>query len=355
MNTTINPAVLERLENGGFIPAHPLALHEDLTIDEEAQRRLTRYYISSGVDGIAVGVHTTQFEIRDPEYNYYEKVLEITADEIKKVNPDASFIKVAGICGPVAQAVGEAQIARSLGYDLGLLSMGGLNSLSEKELIERTRAVAKEIPVFGFYLQPAVGGRIFSYSFWKEFCNIANVYAIKTAPFNRYHTLEVIRAICNSDRNEEISLYTGNDDNIVLDLVTPYRIHADSRMVEKRFVGGLLGHYAVWTKKSVELFHYIKDGLQSNTLDYDEILKTAVEVTDMNAAIFDVANNFKGSIAGIHEVLRRQGLLKGIWCLSPKEKLSEGQGEEIGRVISQYKKWTDDDFVKEFIANDRCR
>ncbi|SCD19159.1 dihydrodipicolinate synthase/N-acetylneuraminate lyase [Proteiniphilum saccharofermentans] len=354
MNVTINPKALERLRGGGCIPAHPLALHEDLTIDEEMQRRLTRYYISCGVDGIAIGVHTTQFEIRDPEYDYYEKVLEITADEIKKVNPDTSFIKVAGICGPTPQAVKEARIAKNLGYDLGLLSMGGLSSLSEKELIERTKAVAQEIPVFGFYLQPSVGGRIFSYSFWKEFCDIDNVYAIKTAPFNRYHTLEVVRAICNSRRNKEISLYTGNDDNIVLDLITPYRIHTGDRLVEKRFVGGLLGHYAVWTKKSVELFHHIKDGLQNNTLDYDEILKIAVEVTDMNAAIFDVVNNFKGSIAGIHEVLRRQGLLKGIWCLSPKEKLSEGQADEIGRVISQYEKWTDDNYVKEFIANDRC-
>jgi len=354
MNATIDPAVLERLRDGGFIPAHPLALHEDLTIDEEAQRRLTRYYISCGVDGIAIGVHTTQFEIRDPEYNYYGKVLEIAADEIRKVNPGNSFIKVAGICGPEGQAVREARIAKNLGYDLGLLSMGGLNSLSEKELIERTKAVAKEIPVFGFYLQPAVGGRIFSYSFWKEFCDIENVYAIKTAPFNRYHTLEVVRAICNSSRNNEISLYTGNDDNIVLDLITPYRIQAGDQLVEKRFVGGLLGHYAVWTKKSVELFHHIKNGLQNDTLDYDEILKIAVEVTDMNAAIFDVANNFKGSIAGIHEVLRREGLLRGIWCLSPKEKLSDGQVEQIERVISQYGKWTDDEYVKEFIANDKC-
>lgn len=354
MNATLNPKVLERLREGGVIPAHPLALHKDLTIDEEAQRRLTRYYISCEADGIAIGVHTTQFEIRDPEYNYFEKVLEITADEIKRVNPGDSFIKVAGICGQTTQAIREARIAKDLGYDLGLLSMGGLHSLSEKELIERTKAVAKEIPVFGFYLQPSVGGRILSYSFWKEFCNIDNVYAIKTAPFNRYHTLEVVRAICNSKRNEEISLYTGNDDNIVLDLITPYVIHTGDRLVQKRFVGGLLGHYAVWTKKSVDLFHYIKNGLKNKTLDYERILQIAVEITDMNAAIFDVTNNFKGSIAGIHEVLRRQGLLKGIWCLNPKEKLSEDQIVEIERVISQYKKWVDDDYVKEFIDNDRC-
>lgn len=354
MTTTINPQVLERLRGGGFIPAHPLALNEDLTVDEVAQRRLTRYYISCGVDGIAIGVHTTQFEIRDPDYNYFEKVLEIMIDEIKQINPGPSFIKVAGICGPTSQAIREARIAKRLGYDLGLLSMGGLESLPEKELIERTKAVAREIPVFGFYLQPSVGGRILSYSFWKEFCDIDNVYAIKTAPFNRYHTLEVVRGICNSRRNEKISLYTGNDDNIVLDLITPYAIRVEDRIIEKRFVGGLLGHYAVWTKKSVDLFHYIKDGLKSKTLDYEEILKIAVEITDMNAAIFDVANNFKGCIAGIHEVLRRQGLLNGIWCLNPKEKLSEGQVDEIERIISQYQKWTDDEYVKKFIANDIC-
>src|SRR5690554_227698 len=249
--SSINRAVLDRLSSGGFIPAHPLALKEDMTINEEIQRRLTRYYISCGVDGIAIGVHTTQFEIRDPEFNYFEKVLEIAADEIKKVNTDPSFIKIAGICGETSQAVKEAETAVNYGYDLGLLSMGGLDSYSEQDLIERTKAVAQEIPVFGFYLQPSVGGRIFSYSFWKEFCDIDNVYAIKTAPFNRYHTLEVVRAICNSRRNKEISLYTGNDDNIVLDLITPYRIHTGDRLVEKRFVGGLLGHYAVWTKKSV--------------------------------------------------------------------------------------------------------
>lgn len=352
MNTTINPEVLKGLSEGGFIPAHPLALNEDLTIDEAVQRRLTRYYISCGVDGIAVGVHTTQFEIRNPEYNYFERVLEITADEIKRKNPGTSFIKVAGICGPTSQAIREARMAKNLGYDLGLLSMGGLGSLSEKELIERTKAVAKEIPVFGFYLQPAVGGRILSYSFWKEFCDIDNVYAIKTAPFNRYHTLEVVRAIANSKRNKEISLYTGNDDSIVLDLITPYLIRAGDRLVEKQFVGGLLGHYAVWTKKSVELFHRVKEGISRGDLDYPALLQTAMEVTDMNAALFDVAHHFKGSIAGIHEVLRRQGLLKGTWCLSSEEKLSEGQSAEIDRVTRAYPHLTDDNFVSTFLSYD---
>lgn len=352
MAERINKEVLQKLWKGGFIPAHPLALNEDLTIDETSHRRLTRYYISCGVDGLAIGVHTTQFEIRDPSFNYYEKVLAITADEIHRTTTDPAFIKVAGICGPTSQAVQEAQIAGRLGYDLGLLSMGGLHSFSENELIERTKAVAAEIPVFGFYLQPSVGGRIFSYDFWEQFCNIENVYAIKTAPFNRYFTLDVVRAICNSKRCREIALYTGNDDNIVVDLITPYTLVVNNQPVQKRFAGGLLGHYAVWTKKSVELFHQIKDGLKNNNLNYAEMLNTSVEITDMNAAIFDVANQFKGSIAGIHEVLRRQGLLKGIWCLSPKEKLSEGQAGEIDRVISQYKKWIDDDYVKKFIEKD---
>ena len=293
MSATMDLKVRERLMHGGVIPAHPLALNEDLTIDEKAQRRLTRYYISCGVDGVAVGVHTTQFEIRDPQYNYYERVLKMAAEEIERANVDPSFIKVAGICGPTEQAVSEAKVAKQLGYDLGLLSMGGLDSLSEQELIDRTKAVAKEIPVFGFYLQPSVGGRIFSYQFWEEFCKIENVLAIKAAPFNRYYTLDVVRAICHSGRSEEIALYTGNDDNIVIDLITPYTIEVEGKIIEKRIVGGLLGHYAVWTKKSVELFNLIVNGLKDNSLNYEEMLKIAVEVTDMNAALFDVANNFR--------------------------------------------------------------
>jgi len=347
-----NPEVLDKLMEGGFIPAHPLALNSDLTIDEQSHRRLTRYYLACGVDGIAIGVHTTQFEIRDPQFNYYRQVLEITADELSRSGKASSLIKVAGICGPVNQALEEAEIAQSLGYDLGLLSMGGLSDLSEDQLLDRTRQVAKVIPVFGFYLQPSVGGRVFSYDFWKKFCDIPNVCAIKTAPFDRYQTLDVVRAICHSGREPEIALYTGNDDNIVNDLITSYRFKVGDRVVEKRFAGGLLGHYAVWTKKSVELFRHLKEGLRKGTLDYPAVLQTGVEVTDMNSAIFDVAHRFKGSISGIHEVLIRQGLIKGIWCLSPEEKLSEGQREEIDRVISQYPHLVDDIFVKEFLLND---
>ncbi len=332
----IKKEVYQKLLEGAFIPAHPLALNPDLSIDEESQRGLTRYYISSGVDGLAVGVHTTQFEIRDPKFNYYEKVLAIASEEINSLRSDNSFIKIAGVCGPVDQAIEEAKIAIKYGYDLGLLSTGGLDSFSEKELIERTKEVAKIIPVFGFYLQPSVGGRVLSYQFWEEFCEIDNVCAIKVAPFNRYYSLDVVRAICNSTRGKEIALYTGNDDNIVNDLITPYEFKVNGRKVKKQFVGGLLGHYAVWTKKSVDLFNLIKDGIKNNNLDYSEALKIGVDITDMNAAIFDVKNDFKGSIAGIHEVLRRQGLLKGLWCLNPKETLSPGQNDEITRVIEQY-------------------
>lgn len=324
------------LQKGAFIPAHPLALNQDLSIDEKSQRRLTRYYMASGVDGIAVGVHTTQFEVRQPEFNYLEPVLRMAAEEVG----DKPLIKVAGICGPLESAVKDAELALKYGYDLGLLSMGGLQNATEQELIERTKVIAEMIPVFGFYLQPAVGGRVLSYDFWKAFAAIPNVQAIKVAAFNRYQTLDVVRAIADTD----IILYTGNDDNIVADLVTPYRFGEK----EKRFAGGLLGHYAVWTHRSVELFRRIRDG----HTDLDALLATGIEVTDMNAAIFDPKNAFKGCIAGIHEVLRRQGLMKGIWCLNPHEQLSPGQAEEITRVSNAYPHLVEDEFVKKFLEND---
>ncbi len=353
MKTFKNKEVYNKLMAGGFIPAHPLALNSDLTINKQSHRRLTRYYLACGVDGIAIGVHTTQFEIRDPKYNYYRRVLEITAEELLRSERFNSLIKVAGICGTVNQAIEEAKIAKSFGYDLGLLSMGGLDHLTEDQLLIRTKQVAEIIPVFGFYLQPSVGGRVFSYSFWEKFCNIENVFAIKAAPFDRYHTLDVVRAVCNSERESEIALYTGNDDNILNDLITPYRFKIKGKLVEKRFVGGLLGHYAVWTQKSAELFNKIKEGIEKDSLNFSEVLQTGVEVTDMNSAIFDTINQFKGSISGIHEVLRRQGLLDGVWCLNPKEKLSDGQAEEIQRVIEQYPHLIDDEFVKEFLLMDK--
>ena len=223
----MNEAVKTALFDGAFIPAHPLALNEDKTLDEIGQRALTKYYIEAGVGGLAVGVHTTQFEIRDPQFNLYERVCSIAIEEINKANVPESFIKIGGICGPVEQAVKEATIIKKLGYDLALLSMGGLQHLSEGQLLERTKEIAKVIPVIGFYLQPSVGGRVFTYDFWHELANIENVYAFKMAPFNRYQTLDVVRAVCNSRRRDEIALYTGNDDNIIVDLLTEYAFVID--------------------------------------------------------------------------------------------------------------------------------
>ncbi|KAA6441254.1 dihydrodipicolinate synthase family protein [Dyadobacter flavalbus] len=348
----LHQEIRKLLFDGTVIPAHPLALKQDLTLDEHKQRGLTRYYMASGAGGIAIGVHTTQFEIRDPEVNLYEKVLEITVDEIEKGNLNSPFIKVAGICGLTKQALNEAEIAVKYGYDLGLVSMAAFKTQSEAEIIEHVRAVSEVIPVFGFYLQAAIGGRIFSYGFWQQFAEIPNVYAIKIAAFNRYQTLDVVRAVCHSSRNSEIALYTGNDDNIIADLLTPYRFEISGKTVEKRFVGGLLGHWAVWTEKAVELLESVKSCVNGNYTDAENMLALNIAVTDMNAAIFDPAHHFHGCITGVHEVLRRQGLMKGIWTLNPEENLSLGQYEEITRVIEAYPHLIDDDFVHAFLEKE---
>ncbi|PPL03847.1 dihydrodipicolinate synthase family protein [Parapedobacter indicus] len=337
------------LRQGTVIPAHPLALKSDRQLDEEYQRLLTRYYLASGAGGVAVGVHSTQFAIRDPEVNLYEKVLALAAEEMAASPKRDTFIAVAGICGDTDQALKEAAIALRHGYDLGLLSMGGLQGKTETEILDRTRAVAEVIPVFGFYLQPSVGGRIFSYDFWKAFAEIPNVHAIKAAPFNRYQTLDLVRAVCHSNRSNEITLYTGNDDNIVADLLTTYEFEINGKTVSKRFEGGLLGHWAVWTHAAVKLFNEVKQCREHGYEGTADLLKKGVAVTDMNAAIFDPAHRFHGCIPGIHEVLRRQGLMKGIWCLDPDEKLSPGQAEEITRVCEAYPELIDDDFVREFL------
>lgn len=350
MTKSLDKEISNLLKSGTAIPAHPLALNDDLTIDEPRQRLLTKYYVNSGAGGVAIGVHTTQFEIRNKEFNLLEPVFRIAAEEIENLNPGRPFIKVAGICGPVEQAVKEANLAVKYGYHLGLLSMGGLNHLSEAALLERTRTIAEIIPVFGFYLQPAVGGRVLSYDFWLHFANIPNVQAIKVAPFNRYLTLDVVRAVCNSNRCDEISLYTGNDDNIVLDLLTPYHIDVNGKRKEKRFVGGLLGHWAVWTKAAVDLLQEIKQCIKNDYKGVEALLVKHTEVTDMNAVIFDAAHNFHGCIPGIHEVLFRQGLLQHTRCLNPDEKLSPGQAEEIDRLYAQYPHLTDDDFVRSVIS-----
>lgn len=324
------------LQQGTVIPAHPLALQPNLKIDEERQKALTHYYINCDAGGVAVGVHTTQFEIRNPGIDLLEPVLKLAAEAIENAQLNRAFIKVAGICGPTNIALHEAELAVKYGYHLGLVSMGGLSAYSEAELIDRTKSIAKIIPVFGFYLQPAVGGRILSYDFWRAFADIPNVHAIKVAAFNRYQTLDVVRSVCNSERCNDIALYTGNDDNIVADLLTPYQFLVNEKIVEKRFVGGLLGHWAVWTNQAVELFNEIKQCIANDYAGAEKLLSKGIEVTDMNAAIFDAKNTFKGSIAGIHEVLRRQGLLEGLWCLNPDEKLSAGQMAEIDRIYTCY-------------------
>ncbi|MBC9929494.1 dihydrodipicolinate synthase family protein [Chitinophaga qingshengii] len=341
------------LYSGTVIPAHPLALDPDRKLDERRQRRLTRYYIASGVGGVAVGVHTTQFAIRDPKVGLYETVLRLAAEEIEAAQLERPFIKVAGLCGPTAQAVEEAKTALKYGYHIGLLSLGGLNHLSEGELIAHVRTVSEIIPIFGFYLQPSVGGRILSYHFWEQLVEIPGVKAIKTAPFNRYQTLDVVRAVCHSSRCNDIALYTGNDDNIVADLLTSYRFMVDGREVIKRFAGGLLGHWSVWTGKVVPLFDRIKKCILEDYSGAGKLLEEGIAVTDMNAALFDPSHAFHGSIAGIHEVLRRQGLLEGIWCLDEAETLSPGQLEEIDRVIAAYPQLTDDDFISAFLEKEK--
>ncbi|KRG16390.1 dihydrodipicolinate synthetase [Virgibacillus soli] len=346
----LNQQVKEKLHDGVVIPAHPLALTKDRKLDEIRQRALTRYYIESGAGGVAVGVHTTQFEIRDPRFNLYEKVMSLAIEEIEKAQLSEIFIKVGGISGPIEQAIQEAKFIKAIGYDFGLLSMGGLTSYSEGELLKRTERIAEVIPIFGFYLQPSVGGRVLSYEFWKEFAEIPNIHAIKIAPFNRYQSLDVVRAVCQSSRNEEIAIYTGNDDNIVNDLLTTYRFDVAGKKVEKPIVGGLLGHWAVWTKKTVELFKQIQSVKDQGEIP-SELLTLGQEITDANAAFFDAKNQFKGCIAGINEVLTRQGLLQGNECLLDKERLSPGQAEEIDRVYAAYPHLNDDEFVRHHLKN----
>ncbi|MCF3110957.1 dihydrodipicolinate synthase family protein [Niabella sp. CC-SYL272] len=348
---TLTAELKAHLHTGVVIPAHPLALFENRTIDEERQRLLTKYYLASGAGGIAVAVHSTQFEIRDPAINLFETVLQWASEEVARAKLTRPFIKIAGICGFTAQAEKEARLAVQYGYDMGLLSMGGLQNWTEEQILERTRIVARILPVFGFYLQPSVGGRVFSYDFWRQFVEIENVMAIKCASFNRYQTLDVMRALANSGRSNEVAMYTGNDDNIVNDLMTTYRFPVNGETVEVDFKGGLLGHWAVWTQKAVQLLEEIKQYKQNPNPDQaDALLSKAIKVTDSNAAFFDPAHQFHGCIPGIHEVLRRQGLLKGIWCLNPNEVLSPGQKEEIDRIYRDYPELNDDAFVSDFLS-----
>jgi dihydrodipicolinate synthase/N-acetylneuraminate lyase len=340
----------EALQKGVVIPALPLALNKNRKLDERRQRALIRYYLDAGVGGIAVGVHTTQFEIRLPEFNLYGPVLEIAREEFDRYEAATQrpVIRVAGVIGKTSQAVSEARLALEKGFHAVLLSVAAFADAPNEEILEHCRRVAEIIPVIGFYLQPAVGGRKLNVDFWREFARIENVVAIKMAPFNRYQTLDVVRGVAESGRAEAIALYTGNDDNILVDLLSEYTVQVGNTTVKKRIAGGLLGHWAVWTKKAVELLEDVHRGKFDN--DTKKTLTLAHQITDSNAAFFDAANNFSGCITGLHEVLRRQGLLGGTWTLNPGEVLSPGQKEEIDRVYAAYPHLNDDAFVAENLA-----
>jgi hypothetical protein len=340
------PDVLATLRRGAVIPAHPLALDANRKLDARRQRALSRYYIDAGAGGLAVGVHTTQFAIR--EAGLYRPVLELAmqsaADWTRK-----PLVMIAGLAGRTAQAVAEARVARDLGYHAGLLSLAAMKGASEDELISHAEAVAREMPLVGFYLQPAVGGIVLPASFWRRFAQIENVIAIKVAPFNRYRTLDVVRGVVEAGAADRITLYTGNDDHIVLDLLTPSTIVAGGKPVTVRIKGGLLGHWSVWVKNAVELLERIHVSIERGAIPA-ELFALDSQVTDCNAAIFDVANDFHGVICGCHEILRRQGLLEGTWCLDPKESLGPGQKEEIDRVCAAYPHLADDAFVRANVA-----
>jgi hypothetical protein len=328
----------EKLLSGLVIPAHPLALNSQRQLDERRQRALTRYYLAAGAGGIAVGVHTTQFAIRDPKFGLLESVLALAAEESR----GNGIVKIAGVCGRNKQALAEAELAARLGYDAVLLSLVDLKHESIPQLLDHARVIATVLPIIGFYLQPAVGGRLLPYEFWRQFVEIENTVAIKIAPFNRYQTLDVVRALAQSGRAQEVALYTGNDDNILNDLLTKF----DFGTQPLRIVGGLLGHWAVWTKTAVSHLALAK---QHSDPVPGELLTLAQQITDANSAIFDSAHNFRGCIPGIHEILRRQGLLDGRWCLDPEEELSPGQSAELDRVCGSYPHLQDDAFVKEHL------
>jgi dihydrodipicolinate synthase/N-acetylneuraminate lyase len=337
--------VAAALAGGGVIPAHPLALTAQRRLDERRQRALTRYYVEAGATGLAVGVHTTQFAIRSPQVGLLEPVLALaseTMDASEAARPGRPpLVRIAGICGPTGQALGEARLARELGYHLGLVNLAALRDASEDTLIDHARALAEVLPLMGFYLQPAVGGRPLDRGFWRRFAEIANVVAIKVAPFDRYRTLDVAHGVAASGRAASIALYTGNDDNIVGDLITPLPPGA------LRFVGGLLGQWAVWTARATQLMDEIRRATAPGASVPGALLALAAQLTDANAALFDAAGGFRGCIPGIHEALRRQGLLEGTWCLDPDEQLSPGQAEEIDRIWAAYPHLRDDRFVAE--------
>jgi hypothetical protein len=342
----MDPKVRKVIQRGVVIPAMPLALTSGRELDERRQRGLCRYYFASGAGGLAVGVHTTQFAIREHKWGLLEPVLALAAEEFARADRGRiePLVRVAGAIGPTSQAVAEAELARGLGYHAVLLSLAALKTASDAELIAHCNTVASVIPVVGFYLQPAVGGRVLPYSFWRRFADIRNVVAVKIAPFNRYQTIDVVRAVAEAGRND-VALYTGNDDNIVMDLVTPFPFGSGAARGERRIVGGLLGQWAVWTRKAVELLEFCHAVAQKDALPA-AVARTSVQLTDANAAFFDAANGFRGCIPGIHELLRRQRLLENLVTLDEHETLSPGQLEEIDRVCRAYPHLADDDFVE---------
>lgn len=313
----------QRLHQGLVIPAHPLCLTPDRRLDEPRQRALSRYYIDSGAGGLAVAVHTTQFQIREPRYNLLQPVLQLAAEEAR----NTPTILIAGVCGPTPQALREASLAAGLGYHAALLSLSAFKDASIDDMLDHLRAVGQVLPIVGFYLQPAVGGRVLPYGFWRRAAEIESLIAIKIAPFHRYQTLDVVRAVAESSRAQDIALYTGNDDNIVADLLTPFTFSGAT----VRIVGGLLGQWAVGTKSAVQLLRRVHEGENHSLL-----LALGAQLTDLNAALFDAANHFHGCIAGIHEVLVRHGRMASRACLDPNEDLSPGQLEEIDRVLAAY-------------------
>ncbi|MCK4872041.1 MAG: hypothetical protein KAS72_04880 [Phycisphaerales bacterium] len=341
--------IRENVKYGVVIPAHPLALTRDRRLDVRHQCALTRYYVDAGVGGIAIGVHTTQFEIREPGIGLFEPVLSLASETIDAfcAQTGREILKVAGVCGRTTQAVREAMLARNGGYHACLLNLAALQNEDNPALLAHCREVSGIMPLIGFYLQPKAGGRPLSYKFWRAFVEIENVLAIKIAAFNRYQTLDVVRAVCEGGRENDIALYTGNDDNIVLDLLSEYTFETASGTKSARIVGGLLGHWAFWAKKAVELLDSIHSITEAHAPVPAEMLALAWRVTDINAACFDAANDFGGCIPGINEMLRRQGLMKGRWCLNPSQDLSVGQDEEIERVCLTYPDMNDDVFVRE--------
>jgi hypothetical protein len=345
-------AIGQALRRGMVIPAHPLALTRRRRLDERRQRALTRYYLDAGAGGLAIGVHTTQFAIRKRGIDLFEPVLALGAESIAEweIRAGRRVVRIAGVIGATRQALREAALARDHGYDLALVSLAGLGDWTDRQLVAHVRAIGETIPVMGFYLQTAVGGRPLGYDFWRRLVELPALAAIKVAPFDRYRTLDVVRAVLSAGREREVALYTGNDDAIVLDLATPFAVpDARGRPRRLRMAGGLLGHWAFWTRTAVRHLTRCRAAARRGATS-GSLLTLGAEITDANGAVFDAAHGFRGCIPGIHEVLRHQGLLAGRWCLDPGEELSPGQAAEIARVHRAYPHLADDDFVRERLA-----